>query len=129
MSNYVPAFLSSLLLLTAASPLDCGPVKTAGNAVIDCVAADRTKIDALIVDLATKTKPDGTRDWAAIESEAITAGIEVGGCALAEFVQSYLRPSQGVKAPSDGLAARQTLEHFRTSQAGGATFKTKSGAL
>lgn len=129
MSKHLSVVLASLLLAALASTLGCGAPKAAGHAVIDCLAADRAKISALILDLATKNKPDGTRDWAAIESEAIAAGIEIGGCALAEFVESYLTPSQGVKAPADGLAARQTLEDFRARHAGGATFKTKSGAL
>lgn len=127
--SFIPSFFPALFLALAASALGCGPARTAGSAVIDCVAADRAKIDALIVDLGTKTRPDGTRDWAAIEADAIGAGVAIGGCALAEFVESYLAPSQGVKAPSDGLAARQTLEDFRATKAGGATFKTQHGAL
>lgn len=131
MSKHLYAVIASLALFaTAAFPATgCGTAKNAGNAVIDCLAADRAKIGATIIDLGTKTKPDGSHDWAAVAADAIANGAEIGGCALAEFVQSYLAPASGVKAPSDSIEARQTLEQFRTTKAGGATFKTRFGAL
>lgn len=121
----IAAIAASLL---SAAP-GCGPTKTAGGIVIDCIAADHAKIDTVITDLGTKKRSDGTRDWDAIEADAIANGLAIGGCALAEFIQTYLTPSPGVKAPADGLQARQTLEHYRTTQANGATFKTAQGAL
>jgi len=131
MSKHLYVVIASLALsaTVAFSAAGCSTAKHAGNAVIDCVAADRAKIEATIIELGTKTKPDGSRDWSAIAADAIANGVEIGGCALAEFVQSYLAPATGVKAPSDSLEARQTLEQFRTTKAGGATFKTRLGAL
>jgi hypothetical protein len=125
MFKYLPAFVSAFTLVTAAG---CGSVKNPGNTVIDCLAADRAKIDTLIADLATKTRADGSRDWSAIETDAISAGVTIGGCALAEFIGSLLQP-QHVEAASDEALARQTLEHFRSTQAGNATFKTRLGTL
>ena len=135
MSRYATALVSSLLLAVASGP-GCKAAQVASHAVVDCLVADRAKIDATIVDLGGKTKPDGTHDWAAIEADAISAGVVIGGCALAELVESYLTPSQSigapnepVKPPSDSAEARHTLEEFRTTRAGNATFKTRLGTL
>lgn len=129
MFKHLPAFVSAFTLVTAAGAIGCGSPRNPGNIVIDCLAADRAKIDTLIADLATKTRSDGTRDWSAIESDAVSAGVTIGGCALAEFIGSLLQPSQHVETSSDEALARQTLEHFRFTQAGNATFKTRLGTL
>ncbi|HEX3763178.1 MAG TPA: hypothetical protein VHW23_31005 [Kofleriaceae bacterium] len=128
MWKYLPAFVSALALAAAATT-GCGPAKTAGNAVVDCLAADRTKIDALIADFETKTRSDGTRDWGAIEADALSAGVTIGGCALAELVETILQPAARAATSSDGAAARQTFEHFRSTEAGNATYKTRLGTL
>jgi hypothetical protein len=131
MWKYLPAFVSALTLAVCAGASGCTPVHNVGNAVIDCLAADRAKIDATLADLGTKTRPDGTRDWSAIEADAIAAGVEIGGCALAELVASILPPAPHAAASSssDDIAARQTFEHFRSTRAGNATFKTRLGTL
>jgi hypothetical protein len=128
MFKSLPAFVSAFTLVTAAGAIGCGSPRNPGNAVIDCLAADHTRIDALIAELGTRTKPDGTRDWSAIESDAISAGVVIGGCALAEFIETLLTPAQHVQT-SDDTQARQTFEHFRSTQAGNATFKTRLGTL
>lgn len=90
-----------------------------GKAIVDCLAADAAQIGALVAGLGTKTNPDGTRDWAAIAADAIARGVVIGGCALAEFVESYLAPTRAMvasNAPADGLLARQTLERFRATR-------------
>jgi len=129
MLKHLHTLLTSLAIVTAGLATGCSGSKQPGTAVIDCLVADRAKIDALITDLGTKTKPDGSRDWSAIEADALVAGVEIGGCALAEFVESFLAPASGLKAPSDGVEARQTLEHFRSTKTGGASFKTRFGTL
>jgi hypothetical protein len=128
MFKHLPAFVSAFTLVTAAGAIGCGSARNPGNTVIDCLAEDRARIDTLIADLATRTRSDGTRDWSAIETDAISAGVTIGGCALAEFIESLLQP-QHVEASSDDTQARQTFEHFRSTQAGNATFKTRLGTL
>ena len=130
MSKLLHVVFTSSAVFAAASAPGCGAPKAASTAIVDCLAADASKIDALIVDLRSKTKPDGSRDWAAISADAVASGVVIGGCALAEFVESYLAPTRAMlasNAPADGLQARQTLEHFRATEAGGATFKTRLG--
>lgn len=129
MWKYLSVFVSALTLAVSAGATGCAPVRTAGNAVIDCLAADRAKIDATLADLGARTRPDGSRDWSAIEADALAAGVVIGGCALAELVAPLLAPAQHAAAASDDLAARQTFEHFRSMQAGNATFKTRLGTL
>lgn len=126
MWKYLPAFVSALTLAVCAG---CTPVRNVGNAVIDCLAADRAGIDAVLAGLGTRTRPDGTRDWSAIEADALAAGVVIGGCALAELVESILPPASHAAASSDDAAARQTFEHFRSTRAGNATFKTRLGTL
>jgi hypothetical protein len=122
-------FTALIIVIAGVGATGCGAPQVAGHVVIDCISGDRAKIDATIADLGTKTKPDGSRDWSAIEADAIASGIEIGGCALAEFVEAYLAPAKSVKAPSDSLEARQALEHVRATQAGGPSFKTRLGTL
>lgn len=129
MFKHLPAFVSAFTLVTAAGAIGCGSARNPGNAVIDCLAADRAKLDTLISDLGTRTRPDGTRDWSAIEADALSAGVVIGGCALAEFIETILKPSQPVQAASDDLVAHQTFEDFRSTRAGNATFKTRLGTL
>lgn len=135
MWKYLAAFISALTLAALAGATGCGPVRHAGDAVIDCLSADRAKIDATLADLGTKTRADGSRDWGAIEADALAAGVVIGGCALAELVQSLLPAApaapaaEHAAASSDDAAARQTFEHFRSTQAGNATFKTRLGTL
>jgi hypothetical protein len=129
MFKHLPAFVSAFTLVTAAGAIGCGPARNAGNTVIDCLAADHAKIDAVIADLGTRTRPDGTRDWSAIETDAISAGVVIGWCALAEFIETVLQPSQHVQAASADTQARPTFEHFRSTQAGNAAFKTRLGTL
>lgn len=132
MSKLLHLFFASSAVFAAASAPGCGAPKAASTAIVDCLAADATQIDALVADLSSKTNTDGSRDWAAISADAVASGGVIGGCALAEFVELYLAPTRAMVAPNrpaDGLQARQTLEHFRATQAGGATFKTRLGSL
>lgn len=118
--------LLSLLVVTPGCkpylPPDVGPF-------IDCINADRPAIDAMI---AGFWPADGSApDWGRIKDQAITAGVSIGGCALAEFVQRYLAPAPGTAAPPPELAlqAKDTLEQYRNKYAGNASFRTKAGDL
>lgn len=104
-----------------------GPGPVIGETIIDCLAADRDKIDALLAEF----KPlltTGEMDWSVVYQRAKHAGKSIGGCFLAELVQYYLG---GKMAPAtgDGWVARQTLEDFRVKEAGNATFRTAYGDL
>ena len=108
----------------------CVPAKHAGKAIIDCITADRARIEALIASFQPVLAGDRP-DWGSIEAQAVTAGQAIGGCALAETVQAYLAPPVGRRAPSgdSGRSARGALEDFRAVHAGGATFRTSVGNL
>lgn len=105
-------------------------LRAGGSALIDCAAADHARIDALIADLGTKRRPDGSRDWAAIEAGAIAAGVTIGGCALAELVDPAPAASSGLVArvqvagDDDGRAA---LEHARARWGGDVQWRTSAG--
>jgi|KBSSwiStaDraftv2_1062776.scaffolds.fasta_scaffold00132_20 hypothetical protein len=109
----------------------CGTpaVVTGGAVVIDCLAQDQTQLMELVGSLWAVFTSSGS--WKDVESQAITAGKDLGGCALAEVVQHYLAPPKGRAAPAgeQGRAARAALEDFRATQANGATFKTAAGNL
>lgn len=115
-----------------AGPL--GPVgPVIGSAVVDCVSADRTKIDSLLGEF----KPlltEGRVEWSAVYQRAKQAGKSIGGCFLGELVNFYLG---GIRLASTGeppthdatWEARRVFEKFRTEELNGATLKTSSGNL
>ncbi len=109
----------------------CGTpaVVTGGAVVIDCLKQDQTSLIGLVGSLWAAFASSGS--WTDVEAQAIAAGKDLGGCALAEVVQHYLAPPRGRAAPpaDKGQAARAALEDFRTAHAGGATFKTSAGML
>ena len=104
-------------------------VVTGGAVVVDCLVQDQGKLVELVGSLWSVFAGGGT--WSDVEAQAIAAGKDLGGCALAEVVEEYLAPPRGRAAPpaESGRAARAALEDFRSRVAGGATFKTASGNL
>lgn len=98
-----------------------------GQAVIDCVAADRNQLDQLAGELSPLVSGDKP-DWSAVYDRAKHAGKVIGGCVLAELVQQYLGGKKAV-SNDESWAARNALEDFRKKEAGGATFRTKVGDL
>jgi len=105
------------------------PVAAAGAIAVDCIVADQAQIGQLAESFVNAIFAGGS--WSRVEQEAIAAGKTVGGCALAEAVEKYLAPPRGRAAPDPehGLLARRALEHYRSTQAGGATFHTQLGDL
>jgi len=101
-----------------------GPV--IGNIVVDCIVKNGQAVSDELQKL--KDEFNSTGSWSAVENQAKVAGMEIGGCALAELVQDFLG---GRTAPSKeaGQSARATLEDFRTTVANGATFHTPVGDL
>ena len=96
---------------------------------VDCLVQNGTAIDNLVTDFG-KHIVNGTPDWATIEAEAESAGLQIGGCALSEYVQQYLTAKAAGSATIDqSWLAHDTLEHFRSKLANGASFKTKLGNL
>lgn len=114
-------------LLACSSCKDLPPPEAAAAAIVDCVRVDQGQVNAVLREMMPLVY-GASPNWKAVEERAIAAGVTIGGCALAELVQLYLG---GRKAPqqADGWAAHDTLEHFRKSIAGGATFRTERGDL
>ena len=125
--------LVALLVVSLATGMQpaCGTpaVVTGGAVVIDCLAQDQAQLVNLVGSLWAVFTSSGS--WKDVETSAITAGKDLGGCALAEVVQHYLAPPKGRAAPAgdQGRAARAALEDFRATQANGATFHTAAGNL
>jgi hypothetical protein len=99
-----------------------GPGPVIGGSLINCLGSNRPQIDSILNELAPLLTT-GRPDWSAIYQRAKSAGTSIGGCVIAELVQSYLG---GTRAPevADGWNAHEALEKFRREEAGGATFKT-----
>lgn len=121
---FVLATAAAAIAPTACNPNGPGPVVV--NSVIDCTGSNAGAVATLFADF--KSKLTGGSSWAQIEADAKTAGMAVGGCALALLVQDYLG-GKGAPATGDSNAARQALEDFRAHVAGGASFKTTQGSL
>jgi len=119
--------LLAIALLHAAPA--CGPNQPGpviGTTVIDCTGQNASAVATLFADF--KAKLTGGGSWALIEADAKSAGVAIGGCALALLVQDYLG-NRGAPPRAEGNAARAALEDFRAKVAGGATFKTAAGNL
>ena len=95
------------------------------TAIVDCTKANRDKITALEVEMVAALSGAG---WSGVKQRAIDAGLEIGGCALAEVIQSYLAQGKAL-APTDTWQARNAFEEYRKNYAGGATFRTAEGDL
>jgi hypothetical protein len=100
--------------------------------VIDCTRIDRTKIAEVLAQFAPIVGGQAP-DWGLVEADALDAGRDIGGCALAELVQNFAsaHPAPATVLPTSRTAAdaRATLEDFRARYAGGATYHTPSGDL
>jgi hypothetical protein len=96
----------------------CGPVTTAGHAVIDCVKADQAQIGAALLKL------EASPSWDAIEATAIALGETIGGCALVALIDQRL--SKRTEHVVGGTSGRATLERVRASF-GGVTWQTATG--
>jgi hypothetical protein len=119
--------IAALLVVALGACSGNGPGPVIGGVTIDCITADRAKIDALL----SEFKPlltGGQMDWSVAYQRAKQAGTSIGGCFMAELVQYYLG-GRMAPATGDGWTARQSFEQFRTDEAGGATYHTAYGDL
>ena len=85
----------------------------AGHAVIDCAKQDAPAIIAGVAHFGARAVIDGRIDWDAIETAAKGAGLGVGSCAVAAFLQALKQqPSTQVAArggPPDVIAQGQAV--------------------
>lgn len=98
-----------------------------GSAIIDCTLENKGQLDSASKELRDLLFGQ-TPNWSAIGAKAKEFGINVGGCVLAELVQNYLSGRKAIPV-EESHAASDTLERFRATYAGGATFHTASGDL
>jgi hypothetical protein len=115
----------------------CSGAKHAETAVIDCTGGTVPGVVANVLETLSDWSRDETAggcrtatgyDWGCVESKAIAKGEQVGGCAIAELVQTILGGTKATPV-SDSWLARAALEDFRARAAGGATFHTPRGDL
>lgn len=97
------------------------------SAIVDCGKEDQAKLEALALQLSPLVF-GGKPNWSAVYDQAVSAGATIGGCVLADLVQTYLGGRMAVPA-DESWSARNALEKFRADVAGGATFRTAKGDL
>lgn len=122
--------MRTILLVLAFVLFACKPyLPPVAGPIVDCVNSDSARIKSLLDSFWPSG--GGAPDWSKIEAGAIDAGISIGGCAIASFVQKYLAPPPGTAVPPPELAnaARDTLERYRAKHANGAGFRFKDGDL
>ncbi len=126
--------LAMLPLLAQAS---CTQAKHAEAAIIDCTGGGTQGLVGNILSTLDQWHQDEAHggcltssgyDWNCIEQKAIAKGEQIGGCAIAELVQSVIGGTKATPVDSSWLA-RAALEEFRARAAGGATFHTATGDL
>jgi hypothetical protein len=120
--------IGAMALLSTSTGCPHSPIPVIENAIIDCTTQNQDQIDSLLGEF--KTLLSGKLpDWSAIYQRAKSAGKSIGGCALAELVQSYLGNKAAPPPIGDSWTANNTLERFRREEAGNATFHTSAGDL
>ena len=96
--------LAVFVLVSSTSCKDCKGVAPVAHVVEDCINDNRGDITALIVKWATGKSLDD------VLLEAVAAGLHVGGCALHEWVNTKLTPTDGNHAlPADQAEALRGL--------------------
>lgn len=115
----------------------CTQVRHAEAAIIDCTGGGTSGIVANVLSTLESWHRDEASggcmtasgfDWNCVEQKALAKGEQIGGCAIAELVQSVIGGSKATPVDSSWLA-RAALEEFRARAAGGATFHTQAGDL
>lgn len=104
----------------------CGHTDPIINVVEDCTINDQAVRDQVQKWIAHFP------GWPQALQEAETLGIHIGGCALREFVNTYLTPAPGNHAPDpdQGWAARAAIVVFdRDMKLERVVFKTPDGNL
>lgn len=101
--------LTLIVLVSSVSCRDCKGAAPVAHVIEDCINKDRGDITALIVKWATNKPLDE------ILLEALAAGLHIGGCALHEFVNTKLTPTDGNHAlpPEEANALRGLVTKFR----------------
>ena len=96
--------------------------------IIDCAKLEGPAFTAELAKLSALVP-----DWTAIYQTAIAdvagIGYQVAGCVIADLAQQYLTTKGATATIEETWSAHDALEHFRATQAHGATFRTKAGDL
>jgi hypothetical protein len=121
--------LAFLVLIASCSACRTEYIDPVTHDVVDCTKANSGAIVALIATFATDVLNGGGLDWGIIRQQAITAGKDIGGCALAMFTQHLLAPAPGVRAPDplDAQNALDTLESVRVEFGGKVVWQDEAG--
>lgn len=81
----------------------CSAAKNVGTIVIDCAKADAAETSKLL-DALKPLLSGQPISWSSIESTAFAAGETIGGCVLAELVESHLLNTKSVSIEETWLA-------------------------
>ncbi len=110
----------ALFAITTLTACPNGPGPVIGKAVVDCLGENRPQIDALLGEF----KPlllGGGFNWDNAYQRGKQAGLDVGGCFIAELVNYYF--GKGFRSAPDAETANETLAKIRNDN-GGASFRT-----
>jgi hypothetical protein len=99
-------------------PSPVGPVL---NAAVDCLGANRARIDTLVNEFKGPILGGGAVSWPDVKVRATQAGKSVGGCFIMELTQWFL---SGTRAVPDATLAHDTAEEFRRTVGEGAVYMT-----
>lgn len=120
--------LFALFLLIPSASCQKSPIPQVIHVIEDCISQERPAIADLI-----KKWLDAAPTLAEIEAEALSKGLHVGGCALHEFVNTRLTPTDGNHAlsPEEGRALRELVLKYRSDAKidPKTVFKTPQGSL
>ncbi len=99
-----------------------------GSAVIDCTKTNAGELESAAKEIVPSLLAGGEMKWDAAADKAKSFAVNVGGCVLFELAQQYLGGRTAVDV-AQSHRARDVLENYRDTVAGGATFRTAAGDL
>jgi hypothetical protein len=107
----------------------------APHALVDCIAANAKAIGATAASMRAPTDEGGcvtagVTNYGCVTAKAISAGLQIGGCAFVEVLDapaSTARLASATGPAPPERSGRAAFESYRASVAGGATFRTAAG--
>lgn len=104
----------------------CNFFHSSEQAIVDCTKQDMPKLQALESTLLGLLAGNPL-NWDTVVSQAEAAGVEIGGCAIADMVNTLLSSKKAMSV-GDSNAANNALKKIRAKN-NGASFRFGKGDL
>jgi hypothetical protein len=114
----------ALSTLTAVQGCHTQPVAD----IVDCAKQDGPQLAGEFAKLSAMI-PDWAKIYDTAASDIATVGWQIAGCVIADLAQQYLTKKGAALSIEETWSAHNTLDHYRTTKAHGATFRVRGNNL